>query len=378
MATLEKPATDSATDLGPQLTLPSRCFTDPAIYAREMEVIFRHVWQPVGFSADVARPGDYLTGTIAGQDIAVVRGRDGVLRGFFNVCQHRGHRLLKGKGNLKVAITCPYHAWAYGLDGGLRAAPNAQNVPGFEPERVRLAPVAVKEIGHLVLANLDADAASFDEQYPGVEAELKAFAPRLGELEFSHRSTAELACNWKVAVENYGECYHCAHAHPTLTTALLNPANYRVDLFERHHRHSSGPAAGGITLYQIDRAVGAHAEELRSWLLWPNVALQVNPGTNYVVFHFIPDGPERTIEHIDWFFGPWVSPSERDRIVEDHRATTLAEDVRLVAEVQIGLNNMGYDRGVLMVDRTHPLAGHSEHPVAHMQNLWRSIMGEDV
>ena len=99
----------------PQLTLPSRCFTDPGIYAQEIKTIFSKVWQPVGHGGDVVKPGSYITGRVADQDVAVVRGRDGALRGFFNVCQHRGHRLLKGKGDLKVAITCPYHAWAYGL-----------------------------------------------------------------------------------------------------------------------------------------------------------------------------------------------------------------------------------------------------------------------
>ena len=362
---------------GPQLTLPARCFTDADIYAHEMERIFRHVWQPIGHSADITQPGDYLTGQVAGQDVFVVRGRDGTLRGFFNVCQHRGHRLLKGQGNLKVAITCPYHAWAYGLDGNLRAAPNAENVPGFDPTRVRLSGVAVEEVGNLVLVNLDAEASSFDAMFPGVKDELHEFAPRLGELEFSHRTTAEIACNWKVAFENYAECYHCNHAHPTLMTALLTADGFKVELFENHHRQSTGTAKDGVTLYQINRDASPFADELRSWVLWPNFALQVNPGSNYVVFHFIPQGPERTVAHIDWFFGPWVEESERKRIVSDHNATTLAEDVQLVAEVQIGLNNLGYDRGVLMSDGTHPLAGQSEHPIAHLQNLWRAYMGDE-
>ncbi len=359
-----------------QLTLPSRCYTDPAIYEIEMQRIFRKSWQVAGNSADVAEPGTYLTCRIVGQDIAVVRGRDGVLRAFHNVCQHRGHRLLKDKGTLKVTITCPYHAWAYGLDGRLRGAPNAENVPGFEPKRVGLAPVGVEEIGNLVLVNLDPDAPSIDTRFAGVRYELAAFAPRLSETEFHGRSTAELACNWKVAYENYGECYHCRHAHPTLTTGLLNPDVYEVRLFRNHMQHWSGPAAGGISLYQIDSRTGPHAEELTSWGLWPNLALQVNPGTNYVVFQFLPDGLDRTIAHVDWYFGPWVEQDERDRIIEEHRVITLQEDVDLVANVQIGLNSDGYDRGVLMVDQTHPKAGHSEHPIAHFQNLWREAMGE--
>ena len=360
----------------PQLTLPSRCYTDDTLYRRERDRIFRRCWQVAGNRADVADPGTYFTCNIVGQDLAVVRGRDGVLRAFHNVCQHRGHRLLQGKGVLKVAITCPYHAWAYGLDGRLRGAPNAENVPGFDPGKVSLAPVAVEEVGKLVLVNLDPAAPSFDALFPGVRDELAEFAPRLGETEFYHRSTVELACNWKVAFENYGECYHCRHAHPTLTTGLLDPDRYEVRLFANHTKHRSGPAAGGISLYHVDSATGPYAQELSSWVLWPNLALQINPGTNHVVFQFLPAGVDRTIAHVDWYFGPWVETGERDRIIEEHRATTLQEDVDLVANVQIGLNSDGYDRGVLMVDQTYPMAGHSEHPVAHFQNLWRDAMGD--
>lgn len=367
---------DRAED-GPQRTLPSRCYTDAAIYARELETIFRHCWQPIGNAIDVKEPGNYLSGRIVGQDIVVVRGHDHVLRGFFNVCRHRGHRLLQGKGTLKTTIICPYHAWGYGLDGRLQGAPNANNVAGFDKNRVFLSPVGVAEVGGLVLVNLDRQAPSFDEEFAGVERELQAFVPRLADLEHSATTVATMECNWKIMVENYAECYHCAHAHPTLTTTLLDADAYQVELFARHHRHSTGPVTGGITLYEVNENSGAHAEEYRAWLLWPNYSLQVNPGSNFVLLHFIPDGPERTIAKIDWYFGPWVTEHDRERIVENHRLTTLEEDQRLVAEVQIGLNNSSYDRGVLMVDATQPCSGSSEHTVAHLQNLWREVMGAE-
>ncbi|MGY8997173.1 MAG: aromatic ring-hydroxylating oxygenase subunit alpha, partial [Alphaproteobacteria bacterium] len=106
---LAQPANDTgAAAPRPQLTLPSRCYTDPDIYNAELQRIFRKSWQVAGNAPDVAEPGTYLTCRVAGQDIAVVRGRDSTLRAFYNVCQHRGHRLLTGKGKLKVAITCPY------------------------------------------------------------------------------------------------------------------------------------------------------------------------------------------------------------------------------------------------------------------------------
>ena len=363
---------DGQNNTGPQLTLPSRCYTEKDVFDAEMTSIFRRSWQLAGNAADVAANGTYFTTTVTGQDIAVIRGRDGVLRAFFNVCQHRGHRLLKGKGKLKLAITCPYHAWAYGLDGRLRAAPNADHVPGFDGSRVGLVPVGVEEVGPVILVNLDASAPGFDEQFPDVREELQEFAPRLSELTFFERSSSRYECNWKVGVENYAECYHCAHAHPTLTTSLLDPDAYKVELFDSHHRHSTGMTSGDSHLYDIDPSTGAHAKEFRAWLLWPNLSLQVNPGSNFVIFSFVPDGPQTSFVHVDWFFGPWVDDAERRRIIDEHRETTLIEDTHLVKEVQIGLNNLGYDRGVLMVDDTHRTSGKSEHPVAHFQNQWRN------
>ena len=136
-----------------------------------------------------------------------------------------------------------------------------------------------------------------------------------------------------------------------LTTALLDPKSYKVELFPHHHRHSSDTTAGGITLYEVDLQSGVHAKEFRAWQLWPNCVLLVNPGSNYAVFRYSPDGPERTIAKIDWFFGPWVRDDERERIVKDHREITLEEDRLLVAEVQLGLNSWNYDCGAQTVDR---------------------------
>jgi choline monooxygenase len=250
-------------------------------------------------------------------------------------------------------------------------------VEGFDGSCVALKPVAVEELCNVVLVNLDAGAEPFRTRYSGIEGEILEIAPRMAELTFFHRTEAELACNWKVAVENYAECYHCVHAHPALTTGLIDLASYRIDLHDRHHRHSVGATRNTERLlYRIDAASGPRAQELGSWLVWPNVAFQVNPGSNYVVFHFMPTGPETTQARIDWYFGPWAAETERRRIVEEHAATIFAEDVSLVAEVQIGLRSRGYDRGVLMIDAVHRNAGHSEHTVAHLQALWRTAMGD--
>ena len=354
-----------------KLTLPSRCSFDHEIHDKEIGAIFHAGWQPAGHADDVREPGDDLTVRVAGEEIAVIRERDGALRTLFNVCRHRGHHLLAGKGRLKVAITCPCHAWVYGLDGALRSAPHAAEVPDFDPGRVALRPVAVEDIGKMILVNVDSNTPAFDRLFPGIRGELADFVPKFDELRFHRRSEAVLACNWKVAVENYGECYHCRHAHPT----LLGLEGCVFENLERHlHQRTSGRPRG-VTLQRVDAQAGDRAPDFASWLVWPNVVFQVNPGSNLVVFQFHPDGPERTIAHIDWFFGPWVEEDERDGIVEDHARTTFQEDIDIVENVQIGLKSKGYDRGVLMVNRDRPTSAFSEHPTAYWQDLWRSAMG---
>ena len=128
-APFAKPLSEDATR---SYTLPARYYTDPAVFEREKEEIFFKSWQYVGPASEVAQPGDYMTTTIVDQGVFAIRGRDGELRAFYNVCQHRAHELLQGKGNVKAVITCPYHAWAYAPDGALRTARNCEAVAGFD------------------------------------------------------------------------------------------------------------------------------------------------------------------------------------------------------------------------------------------------------
>jgi len=125
----DKPLTD---DAARSYTLPARYYTDPDIIEREKEAIFYRNWSFIGHQSQFTRPGDYVCDVVIDQPVFVIRGKDGVLRGFYNVCQHRAHLLLKeGGGNRKV-ITCPYHAWSYHADGRLRTARNCETVPDFD------------------------------------------------------------------------------------------------------------------------------------------------------------------------------------------------------------------------------------------------------
>src|SRR5689334_14869322 len=125
-------------------TLPSRYYTDETIYRDEMRKVHQRSWCYVGHLSDVAEPGTYFTDVVGEQPILVVKGQDGEVRAFYNVCQHRGHELLKGRGRLKTkGISCPYHAWLYRLDGTLAAAPMTEAVEHFDKSQFSLKPIAL-------------------------------------------------------------------------------------------------------------------------------------------------------------------------------------------------------------------------------------------
>ena len=133
--------------LKPVRSLEARYYTDAAIYACEVEGLLSRTWQYAGHASQVERPGDYFTFQIAGQNLFCIHGRDGVIRAFYNVCQHRAHELVSGEGNCKVVV-CPYHAWSYGLDGRLIALPRADAYGGLRREDHGPYTVTVKSASH--------------------------------------------------------------------------------------------------------------------------------------------------------------------------------------------------------------------------------------
>src|ERR1700741_4103348 len=135
-------------------TLPARFYTSPEIFAAEREAIFFRGWQMAGHLSDLIETGSYITAGVHNQNVFICRGKDGLLRGFYNVCAHRAHELLSGTGRARV-ITCPYHAWSYHLPGERRSAGGAEALEGFEPRDFCLPAVKVETLGPLVFLNLD-------------------------------------------------------------------------------------------------------------------------------------------------------------------------------------------------------------------------------
>jgi len=358
-------------------TLPGRLYHDPAVFEAEKQTIFGAAWQYGCAAADVANPGDYVTLDLPADALFVVRGRDGELRGFHNVCQHRAHRLLEGKGNVKAVVTCPYHAWAYGLDGDLRAARNSENVKGFDKTAFGLKPVQVEAHLGMVFVNPDLAAPTLESQAGDMFADIAAQLPWLGELA-PYRETRQdvgftfeddMAFNWKVLIDNCLECYHCAPAHPAFCD-LIDMDSYRTTT----HGLWSSAKSRLNKLDNVAYPVEADAEQKRGdfWYLWPNMTFGTFPGqANFLAFAVEPTGPETTTTRSDYFMRPGeqVHPSRSDY----GRDVLWPEDKAICEAVHRGLKSRGYGQGRFIVDEGRSEI--SEHGVHHFQRLYTQAMG---
>jgi phenylpropionate dioxygenase-like ring-hydroxylating dioxygenase large terminal subunit len=194
-----------------------RDYHDPAIFARERELIFGRSWIPVAREEDLTSPGDYVTIDIAGDPVVVTRGSDGVLHALANVCRHRNAKIVGGTGRTPN-LRCPYHRWTYRLDGRLAAAPQMETTAGFDAVSICLPRFRVETWFGWVFVNLDPDAAPLAPQLRGLDALYAGH--RVGEMRRVATLHQHLDCNWKIAVENFSESYHHAAVH----AATLQPA----------------------------------------------------------------------------------------------------------------------------------------------------------
>jgi glycine betaine catabolism A len=198
-----------------ETSLPRRSYTSEQEFAAEREAVLFAGWFCVGREESIPGPRDYLTADVAGESILVVRNAGGGLAGFYNLCRHRGSRLVAGSGCApRGTIRCPYHGWTYGLDGALRSAPFLPELRRYT-ERLSLHPVAVATWGGFVFARLgQGEAAPLAAQLGGADSRLAEYP--LADLRTAHRLVYRVAANWKVILENYNECYHCGPVHPEL------------------------------------------------------------------------------------------------------------------------------------------------------------------
>jgi len=354
--------------LTPTRTLEARYYTDPTLYENEKAGLLSKTWQFAGHASMAENTGDYFTFEVAGQNLFCIHGRDGRLRAFYNVCQHRAHELVSGTGNT-LMLTCPYHAWTYEFDGSFRAGPNTRAVPGFKADEICLTEVRLENSCGFLFVNLDPEAAPMSEWFPNVEAELRAFVPHIDDLKPLEWVGITERCNWKISVENYSECYHCAVNHPTFTTGVVKPKTYDIQPQGYCLRHTTECQNLDRMSYPIDLDANEHAGDYSSWFLWPAFSFQVYPGNVLNTYHWRPQAVDEVEVWRGWYTEGGVDSDVISRLAVQDRATTVEEDLYLVESVQRGLNSRGFRPGPLVVDPKGGLL--SEHSIQALQQWMR-------
>ena len=350
--------------------LDVKYFRDNEIYARVKKNIYFKTWQMACHSSQVKNPGDYFSFSIFDQDIFVLRGSDNSLRAFYNVCQHRGHKLVDGQGS-KRSIVCPYHAWTYDLTGQLKRAPNSEKVTGFDVSSICVPQVKLEEFLGFVFVNMDKDCASMDECYPGVREAVIELCVDIESKQFVHEHTADEGCNWLIAVENYNECYHCKMVHREFAKGVIDPESYRIAPFGdgKVLRHTSkGP--------KNDKAwMDSGGSDYGSFFLWPSASIQIYPGGIVNTYHWRPLAVDDTRVHRGWFSNDSEVDPGLKKVIDLDRDTTFAEDLVLVKNVQRGINSIGYTPGPLIIDPDGSID--SELSIAALHTWMREAVGKD-
>jgi len=316
-------------------TLPFAWYGDEELLRRERRRIFARSWQYGGRADQVAEPGSFLATDAGGIPLLVTRGSDCELRAFLNVCRHRGAILTEGCGR-RETIQCHYHAWTYGLDGSLRAAPRSDREVAFDKAALSLLPASVGTWGPFLFVNPD----------PGAEplvdwlGDLPAILARdidLDGVTFHSRVAFGSNANWKVVTENFLECYHCPTAHPDFSAVVdVHPDRY---VLEPHPTFSSQHCEA--------RAGGEHGQ---FHLLYPNTGINVFPGpANLSIGPIVPAAPGRTERYLDYFF----ASDADDRWLAEFFAfdeQVGREDTALVESVQRGMAAGVLEQGRLLLD----------------------------
>lgn len=354
-------------------TIPAAWYLSSEVYAAERQTIFHSTWQVAARCEQVAHPGQFVTTEIAGVPIVVVRDEVGELRGFLNVCRHRAARVATEPAGTASRLRCRYHGWTYDLRGQLRGTPEFDGVADFRHDDHPLIPVAVSEWGPFVWTRIapgDQPLTDFLAPLPRQSAVLE-----LNTLRFVERREYELACNWKVYVDNYLDGgYHVNTVHPGLAGAL-DYSRYRTEI-------AGNTAVQTSPLKPPDAVRDSTVGRVRSggmayyWWLFPNLMFNVYGGimdTNLVQ----PLGPDRCRVVFDFYFRDTAGPAARQFIADSIAVAEQVqqEDIAICEDVHRGLASGAFDTGRFSVRRE--VAGHHFH-VLLARRLQSSVASADA
>ena len=346
--------TDTTTELLYASPLPGNLYTDPALFARELDELFSRFWLCAGREETVARPGDFLVREIGPESIVVSRAEDGELHAFFNVCRHRGTRVVEEpRGEGRRHFVCPYHAWTYGLDGRLLQAPLMADRPDFRCQDFPMVAVPLERWGGFFFLNLSA---------PGRSSAPRSLRDQLHDLpdvsaydlpalRVAARETYRVRCNWKLLCENYAECYHCSLVHPQL---------HRISHFQSGGKQETGesfvggpmklrPGYDTMSMSGVSERASMPSlrpEEndlVRYYNVYPGFLLSLH--RDYVLTHTLwPQSPAETLIECEWLFHPdeMARPGFDPSDAVEFWDVTNRQDWEICEKGQLGVRSRGY------------------------------------
>jgi choline monooxygenase len=347
---------DSSLPLAQARTIPNFWYFDHEIYEAERRAVFGGTWQLVGRLDQLQEPGAYFTANIAGEPILVVRDSEGKLRAFFNVCRHRAAQVMNEPQGRATRLRCRYHGWTYDLAGRLRGTPEFEGVADFCKEEQGLVEMAIDTCGSLVWVHqrqggpnvpIRQSLADFLKPFPE-----KTAALNLEKLRFVKRQEYEIACNWKVFVDNYLDGgYHVNTVHPGLA-GVLDYARYRTEIAGNTSVQSSPLRAPDPHLEDATAGRYRIGDSAYYWWVFPNFMINIYEGvmdTNLV----LPLGPDRCKVLFDFYFADGEG-SQNEQFMTDSIAVShqiQLEDLGICEEVQHGLRSGSYSTGRFSVRR---------------------------
>jgi phenylpropionate dioxygenase-like ring-hydroxylating dioxygenase large terminal subunit len=354
MATQLKPA-QPAHDPLDDMSLPGWLYFDPEFFEAEKRAFLRAAPQVVCHESEIATPGEWRSLEYLGQSVFVIRGDDGNVRGFSNVCRHRGSRLVDGSGGCAKVLTCPYHAWSYARDGRLVGVPHRSEYPALQLEELGLTPVALENWRGFLFVTLEPNALSVAEMMAPYDDEVAPYRfealRAIGRVTLRHR-----ALNWKTIADNYSDHLHIPIGHPGLTR--LFERNYRIeakphvdrmegDLVEKESANPSERAYQRL-LPRVGHLPESHQRKWLYYKLFPNVAFDIYP--DQVDFmQFLPvSSTETVIREISYA----IPDDRREMRAARHLNWRInrrvnAEDTELITRVQLGMQSPTYRPGPL-------------------------------
>jgi choline monooxygenase len=338
---------NAAAPLPDAYTIPAPWYTDPRIAQLELQNVFSRTWQAVGRTAQVEKPGQYVTAIVAGEPIVAVRGSDGILRAFYNVCRHHAMTVMNEPCGHAQHMRCPYHGWTYNLEGELRGMTEFEGVSNFDRAQNGLVPVRVEIWENFIFVNLDPHAAALRESLGALVGLAKPL--NFGGLQFVERRSYIQQCNWKVYVDNFLDGgYHVPHMHKGLNS-VLDYTNYTIENVDRCCVQSSPVAVDKSS----EASAAATRKGDRAYYFWqyPNFMLNWYEGyldTNLV----IPLAVDRCEVIFDYYFGD-ASEAQLPYIRESMGVSERVqqEDIVICDGVQRGLSSRAYQAGRLSVRR---------------------------